>query len=292
MPSPVDQDMFSSKGELKTVKWHRLVFGIALLAVAVMTAAPAAAQDVGAHLRGVAAAYVDVFSQYPEAYACNLRSPELVASLDAKGRKAWGDGYIRMTQNAQGLKLTAEGLANPQSAPWFNIALGLWQLKLGTELKVLSARLPEFFVATALGALVRYQGFEHRQGDLLRFGLRARGDEAIREASFLVEESYALRELRIDNRDGSSLLAKVSNLPAPGSSGRFLVSQIEATITQANGGVEIWTASLGYAPVDGHLLFEHLAMKVTDGDGKLLKKRPKDVNPISYYFSNCQILEN
>ncbi len=291
MPLQVDQALFRSDEHLRTLKRRCLALAIALFAAAVVTATPVAAEDVGPHLRGIAAAYVDVFSQYPEAYACNLRSPELVSSLDAKGRKAWGDGYIRMTQNAQGLKLTAEGLANPQAAPWFNIALGLWQLKLGTELKVLSARLPEFFVATALGALVRYQGFERREGDLLRFGLRARRDEAIREASFLVEEGYAIRELRIDNRDGSSLLAKVSNLPAP-ASGRFLVSEIEATITQANGGVEVWSASLGYAPVDGHLLFEHVAMKVTDGDGRLLKKRPKDVNPISYYFSNCRILEN
>ncbi len=258
--------------------------------LAVLAPAGAAATDVGFHLRGIAAAYVDVGAQYPDAYACDLRSPELVASLDARGRQAWGDGHIRMTQGIQGLRLAAEGLAQPEAAPWFNIALGLWQLRLGTELKVLQARLPEFFVATALGALLRYQGFERREGGLLRFGLRARGDDEIREASFLVENSYAIRELQISNRDGSSLSAKVGNLPAPGTPDRFLVSEIEATITKADGQVEIWSASLGYAPVDGHLLLEHLALKVTDGRGTLIKRRPKDVNPISYYFSNCQVL--
>ncbi len=265
-----------------------LVF--ATLIATLLAPLPLEAADVGPHLRGVAAAYVDVFSQYPEAYACDLRSPELVASLDARGRESWGDGHIRLTQNAQGLRLTAEDLAKPQAAPWFNIALGLWQLKLGAELQVLQARLPEFFVATALGALVRYRGFEKREDGLLRFGLRARGDEAIREASFLVEKSYAIRELRIDNRDGSSLVAKVGNLPAPGEGGRWLVSEVEATITPASGEVETWSASLGYAPVDGRLLFEHILLKVTGGDGELLQRRPKDINPISYYFSNCQVL--
>ncbi len=258
---------------------------------AALSAAPLEAADVGAHLRAVGEAYFDVFGQYPAAYACDLRSPELVASLDANGRQAWGDGHIRMTQGPQGLRLIAEGLAKPQAAPWFNVALGLWQLKLGTELKILQARLPAFFVTTALGALVRYQGFERREGGLLRFGLRARGDDAIREVSFLVEESYALRELTIDNRDGSSLVAKVGNLPAPGAAKRWLVSEIEATITPANGGVEIWSASLGYAPVGGRLLFEHVLLKATGGDGKLIKRRPKDVNPISYYFSNCRLVD-
>ena len=263
-----------------------------ILAATLALLAPARleAVDVGPHLRAVAAAYFDVFGQYPQAYACDLRSPELVASFDDKGRAAWGDGHIRMTQGAQGLRLTAEGLAKPQAAPWFNVALGLWQLKLGTELKGLQARLPEFFVATALGALLRYRGFERRENGLLRFGLRARGDEAIREASFLVDNSHAIRELAIDNRDGSSLVSKVGNLPAPGASGRWLVSEIEATITQANGKVEIWSASLGYAPVGDRLLFEHVALKATDGGGHLIQRRPQDVNPISYYFSNCEIL--
>ncbi len=264
---------------------------LAALAATVLSPARLQAADVGAHLRAVAAAYFDVFGQYPEAYACDLRSPELIASFDDKGRAAWGDGHIRLTQNAQGLRLTAEDLARPQAAPWFNVALGLWQLKLGTELKVLGSRLPEFAIATALGALTRYRGFERREDGLLRFGLSARGDEAIREASFLVEKSYAIRELRIDNRDGSTLVAKVGNLPAPGGHRRWLVSEIEATITPANGGVEIWSASLGYAPVGGRLLFEHVLLKATGGDGKLIKRRPKDVNPISYYFSNCQILD-
>ncbi len=270
---------------------RRSALGVALaILIAVLAPAPVVA-DAGAHLRGVAGAYVDVFSQYPQAYACDLRSPELVASLDARGREAWGDGHIRMTQGPRGLRLTAEDLAKPQAAPWFNIALGVWQLKLGTELKVLQGRLPEFFVGVALGALLRYQGFEHHEDGLLRFGLRARGDEAIREASFLVEESYAIRELRIVNRDGSSLHAKVGNLPATGVTGKWLVSEIEATITTASGQVETWSASLGYAPVDGRLLFEHVLLKATDGAGKLLKKRPRDINPISYYFSNCRILD-
>ncbi len=251
------------------------------------------AADVGPHLRGVAAAYFDVFSQYPRAYACDLRSPELVASLDRNGREAWGDGHIRLTQNAQGLRLTVEDLARPAAAPWFNVALGLWQLKLGTELKVLQARLPEFFVATALGALLRYQGYERREDGLLRFGLRARGEQdVIQEASFLVEKGYALRELRVANRDGSSLVARIGNLPAPGALGRWLVSEIEATVTAADGKVEVWTASLGYAPVGERLLFEHVLLKATGGDGELIRRRPKDVNPISYYFSNCEILAN
>ncbi len=264
---------------------------LAVLAALIALLVPARleAVDVGPHLRGVAAAYFDVSSQYPQAYACDLRSPELVASLDARGREAWGDGHIRMTKTAQGLQLTAEDLARPQAAPWFNVVLGLWQLKLGTELKVLQARLPEFFVATALATITRYQGFESREDGLLRFGLRARGDEAIREASFLVEKSYALRELRIDNRDGSSLVATVGNLPAPGGDDRWLVSEIEATITAASGEVEIWSASLGYAPVGDRLLLEHVLLKVTDGEGRLLQRRPREVNPISYYFSNCRL---
>lgn len=264
---------------------------LAALIATVLAPARLEAADVGPHLRSLAAAYLDVFAQYPEAYACDLRSPELVASFDARARESWGDGHIRLTQNHQGLKLVGEDLAKPQAAPWFNAALGIWQIKLGIELKVLQSRLPEFFVATALGALLRYQGFEHREDGLLRFGLRARGDEAIREASFLVEKGYAIRELRIENRDGSSLLAKVGNLPAPGVNDRWLVSEIEATLTQANGKVEIWSASLGYAPVGEHMLFEHVFLKATDSDGKLLQRRPKDINPISYYFSNCQILE-
>ncbi len=265
---------------------------LATLAATLLAPLRLEAADVGPHLRGVAAAYYDVFSQYPEAYACDLRSPELVASLDQNGRAAWGDGHIRMTQNAQGLRLTAKDLAKPQAAPWFNVALGLWQLKLGAELKVLQGRLPEFFVAVALGALVRYRGFERRDDGLLRFGLRAKGgQEAIQEASFLVEESYALRELRIANRDGSSLVAKVGNLPAPGESDRWLVSEIEATVTAADGKVETWSASLGYAPVGDRLLFEHVLLKATDVDGQLIQRRPKDVNPISYYFSNCQVLD-
>ncbi len=267
-----------------------LLAAFAVLAATALAPARLEAADVGAHLRATADAYFDVFAQYPEAYACDLRSPELIASFDSKGRAAWGDGHIRMTQGPQGLRLTAEDLAKPQAAPWFNVALGLWQLKLGTELKVLQSRLPEFFVATALGALLRYRSFERREDGLLRFGLSARGDEAIREASFLVGQGHAIRELRIDNRDGSSLLAQVGNLPAP-TGGRWLVSEIEATLTKTDGQVEIWSASLGYAPVDDRLLLEHVVMKTTDGDGNLLKRRPKDVNPISYYFSNCRILE-
>lgn len=273
---------------------RRRARGLATLAVAVAVLAPAPteAADVGPHLRGVAAAYFDVFSQYPRAYACDLRSPELVASLDPLAREAWGDGHIRLTQSAQGLRLTAEGLAQSRATPWFNVALGLWQLKLGAELELLRSRLPELFVATALGAVLHYQGFEQHEDGLLRFGLRARAeDQAIREVSFVVEKSYAIRELRIENRDGSSLRAEVGNLPAPGAGDRFLVSEIEATITQASGEVETWTASLGYAPVGGHLMFEHVLLKATDGDGKLQQRRAKDVNPISYYFSNCSVLD-
>ncbi len=155
-----------------------------------------------------------------------------------------------MTRYGQALRLAAEGLARPEAAPWFNAALGLWQLRLGAELKVLEARLPQFFVATALGALARYRGFEEREGRHVRFGLRARGDQdAIQEASFLVTDRHAIRELRITNRDGGSIVAQVGNLPAPGDDGGWLVSEIEATVTHPGGEVEIWSASLGYAPV-------------------------------------------
>ncbi len=42
---------------------------------------------------------------------------------------------------------------------------------------------------------------------------------------------------------------------------------------------------------DDRLLFEHILLKVTGDDGQLLQRRPNDVNPISYYFSNCQVLD-
>ncbi|MCP3960258.1 MAG: hypothetical protein GY719_20640 [bacterium] len=269
---------------------YRFIALATLTALTLSTARPAAA-DVGTRLKNVAAAYADVLGQYPSSYSCELRSPELVASLDANARKAWGSGHIDMTVNPRGLRLEAQDLANSQAAPLFNLALGLWQIKLGSELKILQARLPEFFVAVALGAITRYQGYEQREGSLVRFGLRARGDkEAIREASFLVEKSHAIRELRIDNADGGSIVAKVGNLPAPGGGGRFLVSEIEATITQPGGKVEVFAASLGYAEVEDRLLFEHVVLRVADGEGNLVRRNPKDVNPISYYFSNCRLL--
>lgn len=269
-------------------RFRRLPALVTLTAI-VLTAAPIATADVGARLKNVAAAYPNIFAEYPPAYTCELRSPELVASLDANGRKSWGKGHILMTRNGHELRLEAENLAKPQAAPWFNIALGLWQLRLGTELKILESRLPEFFLATAVGALLRYQAYEEREGGLVRVGLRARHQEdAIREASFLLEKSHAIREVRIENRDGGSVVAKLGNLPAPG--GGWLVSDVEATLIHPGGKTEVWSASLGYAPVDGRLLFEHIALKLTDADGHLVRKNPKDVNPISYYFSNCRIL--
>ena len=91
------------------------------------------------------------------------------------------------------------------------------------------------------------------------------------------------------NRDGGSLVAKVGNLPAPG--GGWLVSEIEATLTKPGGQTEVWWASLGYAPVGDRLFFEHISLKLTDAHGNLLRKKAKDVNPISYYFSNCRNLD-
>ncbi len=267
-----------------------LLLTLATLTAIALTTVPAATADVATRLNSVAAAYPNIFAQYPSAYTCELRSPELVASLDAKGRDAWGKGHILMTRGPQVFRLEAQNLAKPEAAPWFNLALGLWQLRLGTELKILEARLPEFFLATALGALLRYEGYEEREGALTRVGLRARhSEDAIREASFLLEKSHAIRELRIQNRDGGSLVARVGNLPAPG--GGWLVSDIEATLTKPGGQTEVWWASLGYAPVGDRLLFEHISLKLTDAEGNLVRKKPKDVNPISYYFSNCRILD-
>ncbi len=266
------------------------LFGI--LAAFLLCHAGSAHADAGAHLRGIAEAYFDLFEQYPTAYSCEVRSAELVASLEPQARQAWGQGHIRLRQTPQGLRLAAEDLADPKAAPFFNIALGLWQFKLGAELQILQGRLPEFFIATALGALLKYQGYETLEDDLLRFGLRARSDhEAIQDISFLVEDGYAIRELQVRNRDGSSLLAKVRNIPAPGDSKRWLVSEIEAALTKSDGKKEVWSASLGYRQVADRLLFEHILLRLTDDRGNPIKHRPKDVNPISYYFSGCQLLD-
>ena len=36
---------------------------------------------------------------------------------------------------------------------------------------------------------------------------------------------------------------------------------------------------------------QHIALKLTDGECHLVRKNPKDVNPVSYYFSNCRIFD-
>lgn len=267
---------------------RKIIGSAALILLLSSTAAPALG-DVGQRLRDLADSYYDLFGNYPRSYSCELRSPELVASLEPKARQAWGDGHILLTKAGPSLRLTAEDVAQPEAAPLFNIALGLWQVKLGTELQVLQAQLPSFLLATVLGALTRYQGFEERQGDHLRFGLRARGAaEKIREVSFLVDDRSAIRELEVRNLDGSSLVATVANVRTPGSS-QWLISAIDAEITRADGAVEVFSAELGYTSVEGRVMFDRIALEVRDGEGRPVQRNPRDVNPISYRFTDCRL---
>ena len=62
--------------------------------LAVMTGSAAAGEkqgvDVRSHLEGIKDSYYQVVEKYPWQYTCELRSPELVASMDKAARKAWG----------------------------------------------------------------------------------------------------------------------------------------------------------------------------------------------------------
>lgn len=196
------------------------------MGAAAMAASPAVASPpgdstdvatLGRHLERVGQAYFDLMGQYPAHYQCELRSPGLVASLDPKGREAWGDGRILPSKTASGFQLTAEGLARPEAAPLFNFVLGLWQLHLGTQLKVVEAHLPSALTAIAAGlaaAPFTHEAFEERTAGLIRFELRARNaDHPVQELRHELTPGDELRAISVRNRDGGGLEQPSSKQP-------------------------------------------------------------------------------
>jgi hypothetical protein len=265
------------------------VAAIALVA----TAAPGEAVDhetLRSYLERVARSYFDVAKHYPSEYSCEMRSPELVASLDPRGKEAWGDGHVLVTKAPLALRLTAEGIAQPTLKPLFDLALGLWQLKLTTELAALYAYLPGVLTTLAGAAAMApltHEAFEEPVGENLRWGLTARSaDHGIQEIQFETSPSFELREFFMRRKDRSELAVELESRRSAATGDLWVVTHLTARSTQPSGRTEVVVIDIDYSGVRSEqaVVLSRLAIRREDGAGRLLGKGPKDVNPISFEF--------
>ncbi len=253
-------------------------------------------QTIARYLEEIGAAYYDLAAHAPKAYTCEMRSPEFVASLDANGRKAWGpEGHVVLSVDVAGLRLESAGLAQPQTKGLFDLALGIWQLRLGTELRVIEAYLPAAaasLAAAALASPLSHAAFEESTGDGRRFGLRARGpNHAIRRVVFEMGPGRELRAASVDSKDGSGLAIRLENSRTEWSGSQWLVTHVEATVRKKNGRTGVIEIALDYMPAgEDAVLLERLRVRREDEAGQPILKHKKDINPISFHFSGCMVV--
>lgn len=274
---------------------------LAVLAVAVavlICAKPALcageAPDIAARLQRIGEAYFDVHGQYPSEYTCQLRIPEMVESLDARGRQAWGDGHIDVTKHTTGIRMEAAAIRKPAAAPLFNVLLRFWQLRIGTELKTLEAHLPSFVSAGALLAVtapLRFDAFEELRGETVRFGVRARNpDDQIREIAITASRENSLQRIVVRSGDGGSFEVTLKNARHPKTDGKWVVTQLTATEKRPASAMTRFDAQLGYTFVGDHVVYSKVAFSRTDAHGRPIRQNAKDVNPVTYLLSDYRII--
>lgn len=268
-----------------------IVMHILLIAIAAALALPfpAHGQDLKHRFERLEASYFPFWEQLPERYTCELRSPELVASMDEKGREAWGNGHIRLEVAPGSLKMTAEDIANPGARGIFNLLLGLWQIKAGADLRVLQAHLQNLTVATQLFALTSpftHEVFERRESGGLRLGMTARNaNHGVQELGLLVSDQYEIREFLLRNNKGGRIQARLSNERGPLTCNRWVFDTVFLRIEKP-GKTEVLKIDFDYTGVGSHVMHSRVAIRREDGDGHLLFNKPNDVNPVSYLFGN------
>ncbi len=274
-----------------------------LPALALMLGAAAAVSaqeqpDIKPHFEKLAAAYFDLPGQYPSVYTCEMKSPEMVDSMDARGKRAWGRGHVQISKTVKGVKLTAEDIADERAKGLFDLFLGFWQIRLGLEMAALQARMPPALAGTALFALAaapdKFETIEQKKKGLLRFGIKATNPrEMLQKITFIVDEDYQLKEYHLHKADGTRIDAVLENKREDYTDRKWLVTQMKARIEEKNGMVTHAQVDLQYRTVTfekkKHVLYRKIALRNKDDKGRYIKKNPKDVNPISFHFARYKI---
>ena len=265
----------------------------------VAAAASGAAADhrtVGGYLEEIAAAYFNPVAHFPSEFLCEMESPELVASLDSRARRAWGDAVVVVSRSSEGFRMTASGLADPRSKGLFDLALAAWQIRLGLELKILEGYLPSATAAIVVGVLASpwtHEAFDEASDQGRRFGLRARSAEhAVQELELRTSPRWELRGATLKGNDGSELELSLESTPYPWAGERYVVTEIGARVRKRDGEIEIVDVELAFRPVIGRedvIIPSLIRVRRENEAGERIRRHRGDVNPISFQFSNCVI---
>lgn len=252
------------------------------------------APDLAARMQQIQAAYFDLPAHAADHFVCELRSPELMASFDERARRAWGEsGHAVLEQNGRGMRLRSAGLAAPESEGIFNLALAAWQLRLAAELHRVKGYLPSATLALAalvVTSPVTHETFEEPLDGGLRFGWRARGpDHGMQELALETGPGWQIRSAYLLNRDSSTIDLRLRNEKRPWSDDRWLVTRVDAEVRNLRGENERLVLDLDFQPLAGgpEVVLKRLRVLRHDGEGRPIRKKDHEINPVTFEFSRC-----
>jgi hypothetical protein len=221
-----------------------------------------------------------------------MRSPELVASSKPAAREAWGQGHVGVDVVPGKLQMTAEDIADPKAKGLFNLSLALWKTKMVGDLRVLQAHLQNLTVATRLVAFaspLTHEFYERKEEGGARLGMKARRDtHGVQKLSLLITDEYEIREFLLRNNRGERVVARFTNERSELTGGKCVFDTVVLRV-EKGGETQVFHADLDYVKAGEHVVHGRIAMRLEDGEGKLVRERPNTVNPVSYRFSKHQV---
>lgn len=280
----------------RPIRRRACALGALLLTVSLLTAQGAEADRLQRRLERLQRAMAPVLTQYPQGFTAELRVPEFVANLPPDGRDAWGKGYIALRLEGGAYQMHAENLREPNATGVVDAGLKLWQAGYSAEMQVLALHMPDGMVALVLPHAAAFDYSEEERDRHLRFGGTATAaDSPLRELACIVDEYWALKVLRVVYRDGTEVRVtyeseRESSLKSP-----WLVRKMHAVLVPARGPERRIDLALSYRNVthDGqtYRMLRDLRREVRDAQGDLVKTREKDLNPVTYSYSDYRITD-
>ena len=244
-------------------------------------------------LKQVAEAYYDVPSLYPGNYFCELRSPEMTAAIEPHLRRAWGQGYLALTATPQGVRASAENVADARAE--LQPVITRWQNAIAEALRRFEGCLPGRVAAAAMAAPEDYAASALREGALTRLELKAKSPaDYIQSVTLWVDNGNALVKFAADDKVGGRLEVALKNVRLRTPQPKLVPVSAEIYAKRAGQEGKHWI-EIEYQNVFGeqaheHVLYRSVKLKRTDARG-FLPNQPQagEVNPVSFQLTNYRV---
>jgi len=246
--------------------------------------------DVGPYLEAVRTHYFNVLNQLPETFTAEMRSPELVESHPALER-AVGDGHIRVNVRDGKLDLRTENLANPQLGKLIDGALGVLKGQLNAHMPKLQIIFPDVVATLALQPQVKTDtdGFvSSRNGEFWVIMKSRSAQTEFQQAALQVGKHYQVHKIWVLNKKGETIEASLTNTRNRATHNRWVITRIEAKVSQQNAPTTHMDVKLDYTTVGRHVVFRRIEVAEENAAGQPIDKG-KEPNPVSFRFSNYRL---